>query len=793
MRAARRITLLTVLFLLSALAVKAEGFPLPDSLHFRYNTFSTWFSPEKVYLHFDRSCYKAGETVWFKGWVQEASSLSVLPPSNFLYVEVLDSGGDALARVKIKRSDGGFPGYLQLPDNLSTGDYTIRAYTLWQLNNDVEYLFHDKIRIVGDRPGENRLEEALPAGVEISFWPEGGRYFAGHKAVIGFKAVDSRGRSTDFSGVLVGGNGDVPRPVSTTHDGMGVIEFLPEPGVEYGIRDASGHVFPLPSPATEGAMLHLWSNAGKYYVGAMGYGGGTASLLVRDASRIRPIAEIELSGEEGVMIVERQFFQSGINHILLVNESGSILAERLFFVRDGAEPVCSMEMSQSSDGKGAPVKGIISLSNPDGTPLDGNCSVSVVREALKDWQQNDGITSYMALSSELKGSINDPFYYFDPDIPEQERDAALDMLMMIQGWRYYDIDKIIDKKKGKLQFRYVREMMQEIRGYIARWGSSRMPKKFTFTFMIPKLNELQSKRVERGRRFVIDSLDFPENTEFLINIGTSRLGAVYLPRWDGDKVADPHVYKAAPGYSKDGGSVPQVLEVPASGDTLQAVVVVADYPDQDLMFGRSYDKDLEFFKDQTLVEYLSTRQALFEYDGEYMYNRSRMRSSIFSESEEDPAMDEDESKTGKVKLIVDDEEASWWSFDMLRLGDLRSLSISTRPDPVYGGEGGVVYIKVKPGGMRRSAERNPSLLYFIPLGYQQPRYFEPPLADDGRPTTRNTIWWSSLVEISGGRAEISFPGGASAEVPYTVRIEGISSDGRPFSRHCAIEPTRRYL
>ena len=72
MKAIRKITF-AVLFLLSALAVKAEGFPLPDSLLFRYNTFSTWFSPEKVYLHFDRSCYKAGETVWFKGWVQEAS------------------------------------------------------------------------------------------------------------------------------------------------------------------------------------------------------------------------------------------------------------------------------------------------------------------------------------------------------------------------------------------------------------------------------------------------------------------------------------------------------------------------------------------------------------------------------------------------------------------------------------------------------------------------------------------------------------------------------------------------
>ena len=369
-----------------------------------------------MYLHFDRSCYKAGETVWFKGWVQEASSLSVLPPSNFMYVEVLDARGDALVRVKIKRTDGGFPGYLQLPDNLATGDYTIRAYTLWQLNGAPEYLFHDKLRIVGESKGENRADEALPAGVEISFWPEGGRYFAGHKAVIGFKVVDKRGRSMDFSGSLVGSD---QRPVSTTHAGMGVIEFLPEPGVSYGVQDASGHVFPLPSPSTEGAMLHVWTNAGKYYIGAMGYGGGAAGVLVRDASRLRPIAEIELSGEEGMIIVDRPFFQSGINHILLVNESGSILAERLFFVRDEEEPVCVMELSQLSDEYGAPVKGIISLSNPDGTPLDGNCSVSVVREALKDWQQSDGITSYMALSSELKGSINDPFYYFDPDIPSK--------------------------------------------------------------------------------------------------------------------------------------------------------------------------------------------------------------------------------------------------------------------------------------------------------------------------------------------------------------------------------------
>ena len=789
MKCLRNIALLALVFA-SPLFAKAEAPSMLDSLVSRFNAYSTWCSPEKVYLHYDRSCYTAGETIWFKGWVQEASRLSAQPPSNFLYAEVLDEQGEAVVRVKIKRTQDGFPGCIELPDNLETGDYTLRAYTLWQLNYSQEYLFNDRIRIIGGKGEREKKAKAPPEDLGISFWPEGGRYFAGHSSVIGFKVVDQLGRSVDFQGYLVSDDDGMENPVYTRHDGMGSFAFIPRPGARYSIRDASGKRHPLPAPSSEGATLSLHTHAERYYISALGFGGGEASLLLRDTSELYPLSTVRLDGKTSVMILEKSFFRPGINHFLLVSEHGKILAERLFFIRDGMAPVCNLEVEGFSAEPRALVTGVISLTAPDGSPVDGNCSVSVVRGALKNWQQEDGITSYMGLSSELKGRINRPFYYFDPDIPEQERDAALDLLMMIQGWRYYDLEQITDMKGGHLHFKYLRERMQEIRGHIARLLSSKVPKNFTFTFMIPRRNVLHSVNVEEGRYFIIDSLDFPENTEMLINIGTSRLGAHYLPKWSGDPAAEPYLYRPAPGFTKEVRPEVPLLDESAVFDTLQAAVVTASYADDDvLVFGNSYREDLVTYKDLTLVEYLSMKKAVFEYDGENMYNRSKRRFEGSSESEDAFSFEDEDNDSGKVKLIVDGSEDVWWGYDMLRLQDLRSLSISTSPDPVYGGEGGVVFITVKPGSMRQSIDRNPSLLYFVPLGYQVPRYFESPRYDRGEYMpydARNTLWWAPDISLTGGRASIAFCNSDLMDYPYIIRIEGLSADGRPFSRHCIL-------
>ena len=529
---------------------------------------------------------------------------------------------------------------------------------------------------------------------------------------------------------------------------------------------------------------------------AIGTGGGVASLLLRDASEMRPIAEIGLNGEVCTLMMEKSFFHPGINHFLIVDNHGRIIAERLFFVRDDDAPVCKLDMFSFPSSPRALVSGTIFLNKPDGTPLDGQCSVSVVKGELKDWHQGDGIVSYMGLSSELKGRINDPYYYFNPEIPAPERDAALDILMMIQGWRYYDMEAITGTRDSHIRIKYMRERVQEIRGRISCRISSRIPKDFTFTFLIPKQNLVHSVEVESGRRFIIDSLDFPENTGMLIKISSSRLGAHYLPKWSGDPAPEPYIYMPAPGHAETTHDYIPLLNGTAVGDTLAAAVVTASYGDENVLaFGRDYSKDLIAYKDMNLVEYLSMTKAMFEYDGENMYNRNMRRSRSAPDDSSDSFSDssgpDEEDSSGRVKLIVEDNEESWWSFDMLRLEDLRSLNISTRPDPVYGGDGGVVHISVKPGGISRGADRDPSLLCFVPLGYQYARFFESPRYDRGENAAsdnRNTLWWSPDVSVSGGTASIELCNSDRMDYPYSVRIEGMDAQGRPFSCHCTARP-----
>ncbi|MBP5381736.1 MAG: hypothetical protein J6Y45_00110, partial [Bacteroidales bacterium] len=782
---------LAALLLLSPLAEKTgRAQELTDSLLLRFESYSAWCSPEKVYLHYDRSCYTAGETIWFRGWVQEASALSLLPPSNFLYAELLNESGEAVVRVKIKRTDDAFPGCIELPYSLETGFYTIRAYTLWQLNSPDDYLFHDRIRIIGGQKKED-VPKSSSSDIAISFWPESGRYFAGQSSVIGFKVVDGLGRSVDFSGFLVSDEGKILEPVLTIHDGMGAFSFLPEKGKTYSIMDASGKKYPLPLPAEEGALLQLHIRQGRYYISALGYGGGVASLLVRDAAELRPVSNIDLDGKVSTFVIEKNVFRPGINHFLIVDSLGQIMAERLFFVRDDQAPLCKLEITTFLPAPRALAKAVVSLNKPDGTPLDGNCSISVVRGALKNWQQSDGISSYMGLSSELKENINKPYYYFDPEIDEKDRDAALDLLMMIQGWRFYDLEKIAGK--GDFRIRHRRELSQEIRGSVSRGHSSKIPENYSFSFMIPKQKMMHYLKVERGRYFIIDSLDFQENTEMLINIGQLPRGKRYFPNWDGDPVAGSYIYKPAPGFSAESRLASPTMSDLASGETLEAALIVASYGEDDvLVFGRAYREDLTTYKDWTLIEYLNVTKPMFEYDGDNMYNRNKRRSTSFSDdSDSDSGDEEEEDDRGKVKLIVEDNEAAWWSYDQVRLEDLRSLSISTQADPIYGGDGGVVHITMKLGGIQRYYDRDPSLLYFVPLGYQVPQYFESPRYDQGENggyDTRNTILWAPEVVIDGGRATIEFCNSDTPDFPYVIRIEGMSADGRPFSRHCIVNP-----
>lgn len=109
---------------------------------------------ERVRVSCDRSLYAAGETVWMRAWVQEeAPEAAVAPTSKFLYVELLRDGvGGVEKRVKLKERSGMFFGQLELPEDLESGWYTLRAYTRAQKDWPAEALFHIRLLIRGAGP-----------------------------------------------------------------------------------------------------------------------------------------------------------------------------------------------------------------------------------------------------------------------------------------------------------------------------------------------------------------------------------------------------------------------------------------------------------------------------------------------------------------------------------------------------------------------------------------------------------------------------------------------------------------
>ena len=115
-------------FLLRAFTGPAAG--QEQGAQERFLSYSKLLSPEKLYISTDRESYRVGDTIWLKGYLKNNSHLSEFPESNYIYVELIssmveknhntetDENIEAVrCRVKIKRADGTFSGYLPVPEN----------------------------------------------------------------------------------------------------------------------------------------------------------------------------------------------------------------------------------------------------------------------------------------------------------------------------------------------------------------------------------------------------------------------------------------------------------------------------------------------------------------------------------------------------------------------------------------------------------------------------------------------------------------------------------------------------
>ncbi|RYE37596.1 MAG: hypothetical protein EOP48_28465 [Sphingobacteriales bacterium] len=92
----------------------------------------------------------------------------------------------------------------------------------------------------------------------------------------------------------------------------------------------------------------------------------------------------------------------------------------------------------------------VKAADQNGKPVQSVLSVTVFDRYYQRPGVTGNILTYYYLSTQLKGRIYDPGYYFDEN--NQDRAKALDNLLLTQGWRCYlwnvdELDKIKNRKR----------------------------------------------------------------------------------------------------------------------------------------------------------------------------------------------------------------------------------------------------------------------------------------------------------------------------------------------------------
>ncbi len=139
------ISLFLLLFLqVSAFAQLVVNDPIPGYMAGQLSL----FPQEKIHLHIDKPVYVSGEIIWLKAYLVNASNHTPQHDSRYVYVELSNPTGELISRVKIRNQDGIYSGHIQLPENLSQGNYPLRAYTNYMRNLDEEYFYKGSVQVL---------------------------------------------------------------------------------------------------------------------------------------------------------------------------------------------------------------------------------------------------------------------------------------------------------------------------------------------------------------------------------------------------------------------------------------------------------------------------------------------------------------------------------------------------------------------------------------------------------------------------------------------------------------------
>ncbi len=421
-----------------------------DSLMMYY---SDHYPVEKAYVHFDKNYYNAGETIWFKAYIMNGIWPSTI--STNMYFELIDDNGNVLNTKSAPIVESSAMGSFDIAPTYQKPVLYVKAYTRWMLNFDTAFLFVKALKIVSKNTS---AKVGKPISASLRFFPEGGDMVNGVESVIAFKAVDNNGFPVNVSGNIMSNTGQKVATFKSEHDGMGTFELTPQNNATYKAvwKDMNGkeQSTDLPAAKNGGAVLKITDGLdAKNFTVKRAQGSNTALDVMHIVAMLNQqvvyMANLHVK-DGGEMNGELELSQlpSSIVQFTLFDAAWKPIAERITFVDNNdyqAEPIIRKK------GINLTKRGKNELEIEVDDTVKTNLSLSITDADLyRPRMEDDNIVSRFLLTSELRGNIYHPYYYFSN--PSDSVKNHRDLVMLTNGWRRYNWDKILAKEFSPVKF-----------------------------------------------------------------------------------------------------------------------------------------------------------------------------------------------------------------------------------------------------------------------------------------------------------------------------------------------------
>ena len=823
---------------------------------------------EKVYLHLDKPFYGAGEKIWFKGYLVNANTHQDNAQSNFIITELINRSDSIVERKKIRRDSLGFHNAFTLPATLPAGDYYLRGYTNWMLNDDPDffysrnikignsidntivsnieyqqeddthytakikftsnvqavfenttikylYLENGKIKNKGKKktdengwisislpdlksPATRRIEVEfddpqyiykrtfyLPVftnDFDVKFFPEGGALLSIPHQNVAFKAQGADGFSKDIEGFLFNSKGDTLTNFRSEHNGMGVFTMNPIDNETYYItaktNDSITKRFDLPAVEPKGisiAMSHYKQEI-RFEVQKTEATEWPQKLFLLAHTRgklsiLQPITPERTFGK-----MNDSLFTEGITHFMLIDQQGNALSERLIFVPDHKPNQWQVTTDKPTYGKREKISLQIAAKDHEGNPVEGTFSVSITdRKSIQPDSLADNILSNLLLTSDLKGYVEDPAFYFLNQDARTLR--SIDYLMLTHGWRRHKIENVL--RTPSMNFTNYIEKGQTISGRIRGFFGGNV-KKGPICVLAPKYNIVATTETDEKGEFIVNT-SFRDSTTFLVQARTKK------------GFAGVDIEIDTPPYPVPTHKAPYF-----NGATTFMEDYLLNTRDQYYMEGgmRVYN-----LKEVTVTAKRERPSSKSIYTGginTYTVEEDRLQGygqTAFDAATRLPSvtiMNGSEihirNNPEPAAIVIDDivyDDASDILKD-IQISDMSSISLLRGADAIILGpraSGGAIVITLK-DPRNLPAKPAQGIITYTPLGYSEsvefyhPTYDTPEKKNEQRSDFRSTVYWNPELRLDAeGKATIEYYTPDST-APEDIIIEGVDKNGK---------------